>query len=146
MVPFSLDADLRGLTEHSTNLSSVTHTIPRALPQRTVVSLPNRSGRNWIKYLAAAVIPFGVFWGMTLVLQDAEGNLVIESEIDAVKIRVVSENQASQDFSLRNGASVTRLKAGKYEIVLETASDEARIEPHAIELKKGERLSLESVA
>ena len=63
---------------------------------------------------------------------------MIESDIDNVKIQIVSDGKPVSGLSINHGATATKLRADKYEITIEGSTDGLTIENNQFTLKQGE--------
>lgn len=149
---FSRDADLRSLANRTAQLPPETLDGPLNgvgsgqpqvnSPQRGGKQLPNNSARSrfrWPLTLAAASLPFLAYLGWTLIIENAKGNLVIQSEVEGLQVQIAMVDGATSDaLTIHQGNQLTRLRAGSYEIKLESPTDEIVLEPEQVVLKRGE--------
>lgn len=105
-----------------------------------------RSGvwRGWLTWLSLALC-FGMgLAGIVFILETNKGQLVIESEAD-VQVKLLSVDEAGtrtevDDLQIEPGTKATRLRSGKYEITLDTASDSFGITNGAFTIRNGETI------
>lgn len=93
---------------------------------------------GWPLGLAAALLPFIVWFGFTMILQNQYGNLVIESEAADVRVRLLKGEQIVKQMSVQQGNSLTKLRAGQYEIIIDAPSDTFTVDQSSVVLKRGE--------
>ncbi len=107
--------------------------------KRELVGGSSDNKNRWWIWVASALIPFIFYLGWTFVIEDSKGNLVIQSDLDDVKIQLKKVDGTDTDsISVQQGNSLTRLRAGNYEIELGTPSDGVVLSPKVVELKRGE--------
>ena len=95
-----------------------------------------RRSRWW--WIAAAAIPLLVLAAVLIVLETQKGQLVIESEVADVRVKVLKDGQPVRDLEIRPGATSSRLRADQYEIVIDSPSDSLRIDKSHVLLRSGE--------
>ncbi|MEM9828840.1 MAG: protein kinase [Planctomycetota bacterium] len=96
-------------------------------------------GRRWARWLAAAaalpLLIFGVVW---VVLETNTGKLVIESEIAGVSVELLQDGKAVDAMQIQRGENETTLKAGRYQVRLESPIDNVQIEGSSTLIRRGE--------
>ncbi len=145
--PLVANADLKQLAESAVN-ASVDLPTSAAVPisaSRQYESQPKasaegsndhrRSSRRW---LAAAALPLLAFAGYLIYLQTQQGNLVIESEVADVQVTILRNGESVKDFSIQTGNMSTRLRADRYEIVIQSPSDGLSVENDHFTLQRGQ--------
>jgi len=149
---FSRDADLRSLANRTAQLPAETldgplNGVGSGQPpvdqaQRGGKQRHDSSGRSrfrWPLTLAAASLPFLAYLGWTLIIENAKGNLVIQSEVEGLQVQIATVDGATSDaLTIHQGNQLTRLRAGSYEIKLESPTDGIVMEPEQVVLKRGE--------
>ncbi len=149
---FSRDADLRSLANRTAQLpaealdgplNGVGSGQPQVdSPQRGGKQRHDSSGRSrfrWPLTLAAASLPFLAYLGWTLIIENGKGNLVIQSEVEGLQVQIAMVDGATSDaLAIHQGNQLTRLRAGSYEIKLESPTDGIVMEPEQVVLKRGE--------
>lgn len=95
-----------------------------------------RRSRSW--WIAFAAIPLLVLAGVLIVLETQKGQLVVESEVADVRVKVLKDGQPVRDLEIRPGATSSRLRADQYEIVIDSPSDSLRIDKSHVLLRSGE--------
>ncbi len=83
-----------------------------------------------------------IFAGILFILETSKGSLVITSEVDA-HIKLLRHDETGEakdlgDIVITPGAQVTRLKSGRYEIILDGPSDAFTINNGAFSIRNGE--------
>lgn len=150
LAEFTQDADLHALLVQAQSADSQAGNSPEKKRVRfseletgsvsaKASSTADRNGNYWMRWLvAAALIPLGLFAAVLIVLETQKGQLVIESEVADVHIKLLRDGKATQDLRIDTGATSTRLTADKYEIVLDSPSDAIRIDKNQFEIKRGQ--------
>lgn len=111
-----------------------------AQPQSTEPSQPQGSGRgyrNWIFAIALALLPLAGWFGYILVLDAQTGQLVIDSEVSGIQVKLVQRGKEATSLSIETGTTTSRLWVDRYEIILETPSDTVEIENGAFSIRRG---------
>jgi hypothetical protein len=90
------------------------------------------------RWLVLAMAPLFIFAGITFLIETNKGQLVIESEVDDVSIRLLSEGEQVDELQIKPGNESTRLRAGKYEVVIASASDQIVVDQDRFLIKSGE--------
>ncbi len=150
LTPFSANADLGELIKRGMESPQELATpypalpgSPQAIPTPST-ALPNTDkqaskGSRIRKWLAAAVIlPLLAYAGVLIVLETQKGQLVIESDIPDVQVKLHSESGVERELALQPGATTTKLFAGKYEVTLASPSDSIRVENDNFQIIKGQ--------
>lgn len=93
---------------------------------------------RWIPlWIATACLPFAGYFGFTLILEDPSGNLVIESELSDLEVKIArTDGTSAKEWQIEQGSSLTKLKAGSYTIAI--PSDSVVVTPDLVTLSKGE--------
>lgn len=99
----------------------------------------SRIGRGAIA-IAACMLPLSIIAGIMFVIETQKGQLVIQSENANLKVKLVSDQEQTQTVQIVPGAQSTRLKAGKYEIELETPSDSFSLDKNEFTIKNGDTI------
>ena len=94
-----------------------------------------RSVRRWI--IAAVGFPLLLIAGILIKMETEKGQLVIESEVANVKVQIIHDGQPVSGLSIHQGATATRLRADKYEIVIDGPSDGLTIDNNQFTLQNG---------
>lgn len=92
--------------------------------------------RRWI--LATAGLPLMIVAGILIKLELEKGQLVIESDVDNIKVQIISDGKPVSGLSINHGTTATRLRADKYEVIIDGPSDGLTIENGSFTLKNGE--------
>jgi serine/threonine protein kinase len=114
----------------STNRSAMAH--PAAAPRR-----PNRR-RGWIALLTMlALLPLAL-WSIQIIVNWDKGQLVIESETANVHVKLIKDGEPYKEMSLQQGANSTKIRAGRYEILIDDPSDRLVVSNNVFELRRGD--------
>ena len=101
----------------------------------------NRSNWNWLFWIAAGLLaPLAAFGGFLIYLETQKGQIVVESEVAGVHVRVVTDGKEVDDIQLSQEAKSIRLRAGKYELLIDSPTDSITMSNQAFILKKGETI------
>ncbi len=103
-------------------------------------SIRGRNHWNWIRWTAAGLLAPLAAGGFLIYLETQKGQVVVESEVDEVRVRVVSDGKEVDDVQLSQGANSIRLRAGKYELLIDSPTDSITMTNQAFVLKKGETI------
>jgi serine/threonine protein kinase len=151
--PYTNDADLIGLLQRakSNPIRDESDMNWNPLWQRGLIDelsiapklSPSRSRfGGWGKWIAAACLGGMALGGILFVIETSKGQLVIDSEAN-VQVRLVSIDESGNktdidDLKIMPGTKATRLRSGKYEIVLEGASDSFVVHNGSFSIRNGE--------
>lgn len=101
-----------------------------------------RGGSNWIdrtlRWTAAGMLPLLLFAGLYFVIETSKGQLVIESDVGEIQVKLVEGEEEVQDLQIVPGTQSTRLRGGKYEIVLDAPSDRFSVSNQQFTIRNGE--------
>ncbi len=99
----------------------------------------NSKGRSRIRRWIIAAIGFPLLFiaGIFIKLETEKGQLVIESEIANVKVQIIHDGKSVSGLSINQGTTATRLRADKYEIVIDGPSDGLTIDNNQFTLQNG---------
>lgn len=92
---------------------------------------------RWL-WTAAAAIPFVIFAGILITIETQKGQLVIQSDVADVQIKVARDGKVVNELTVHPGAQSTRLRADKYEILIDAPSDQIVIDKQQFSIKSGE--------
>ncbi|XZE18658.1 serine/threonine protein kinase [Pirellulaceae bacterium SH449] len=152
--PYTVDADLVSLLQRAKDnpiqedsafawspLWHQDHSGNPSSPQSETKAGRSRFG-GWGKWIAAACFGGLVFGGILFILETSRGQLVIDSEAN-VQVRLVSVDDSGSktdidDLQIMPGTKATRLRSGKYEIILEGASDSFVVHNGSFSIRNGE--------
>lgn len=95
-------------------------------------------GRKWLRWVAMAALPLIILAGILIKLETDKGQLVIESEVDNVNVQIVSDGKPVSGLSVNHGTTATKLRADRYEVTIDGATDGLTIDNNQFTLKKGE--------
>lgn len=99
---------------------------------------PPPNSRHIVRWLLAAALPLLVIAGILIKLETDKGQLVIESDIDNIKVQIVSHGKPVSGLTINHGTTATRLRADKYEVTIDGPSDGLTIENEQFTIKNGE--------
>ncbi|MFO1000834.1 MAG: serine/threonine-protein kinase [Planctomycetaceae bacterium] len=109
---------------------------PAMAPQPAKV---DRGRRNPIRRLLFAVsLPLLIIAGILIKLETSKGQLIIESEVDNVTVKLVKNGKPLEGLQISHGTTSTRLQADQYEIIIDGASDGMEIVNNQFTLRSGE--------
>ena len=143
----SLPADLKQLAESAANASvdlpqtnamATTALLGTDSPSLNSFESSGDHRTPYRRWLAVASLPFLAFAGYLIVLQTQQGNLVIESEVADVTVKLLRGGEPIKELSINTGSSSTRLRADQYEIVIQSPSDGVTVENNQFTLQRGE--------
>ncbi len=108
----------------------------------SLAPLQSSSGRGRSKtirrLLLAASLPVILLAGVLIKLELSKGQLVIESDIENVSVKVLKGGQPVEGIQVSHGTTSTRLQADNYEITIDGPSDGLLIENGKFTLKNGQ--------
>ncbi|MEM7476373.1 MAG: protein kinase, partial [Planctomycetota bacterium] len=138
----TLEKILATARENETNNDSRAFVEPLQSPPELDTGLPGKeksSGRSFLRFIMGAALLACLTFGFWFVLETSKGQLVIESESD-VSIRIVEEDsdKVVDELQIEPGTKVTRLKSGKYEIVIDAPSDRYRLSFDTFTIRNGQ--------
>jgi serine/threonine protein kinase len=109
------------------------------VPQLPIKQHPRKQGPRRLAWIATSILPFLIYWGVTLTVQSDSGTLVIQSELDNISLQLKKlKSSTRKELNIKHGNSLTTLQAGEYEVIIDSATDQAEISDSLIVLKKGE--------
>lgn len=148
LAPFTPGADLSGLLVQARSAESQSINSPedREAPAKPQLTLSparkfgepgggSRRLRRWL--IGAAFFALLIFGGVLIVLETQKGQLVIDSDVAGVHVKLLRDGQPVRDLQIDTGTTSTRLAADKYEIVLDSPSDSVTIDKNEFLLKNG---------
>ena len=99
----------------------------------------DRSRGRWIPTaIALALASAALLGGILIYLSTTAGQLIIESEVQDVRVTVMKNDSPTKDVQVEQGRGSTKLRAGQYQIVIDSDSDELAIDNDNFVLRKGE--------
>ncbi len=101
------------------------------------VGKPPRRRWAWTT-AAAAAVPLMMLAGVMITIETNQGQLVIQSEVADVHVKVARDGKVVDELTIHPGAQSTRLRADKYEILIDAASDQIAIDRQKFSIKSGE--------
>ncbi len=108
-------------------------------PQQT--NAAGRGNRRRIgTWIALAFLPILAFAGILITIETNKGQLVIESDAANVEVKLLKDGKEYDTIQIIPGTQSTRLLAGKYEIIVDSASDQFSIDHGQVEVKRGQTL------
>ncbi len=78
--------------------------------------------------------------GIFVVLETSQGQLVIESENADLQVKLLKEGEATTELHIEPGVQTTRLRGGKYEIVIDAPSDNFTVSNQQFTIRNGETI------
>jgi len=148
LAAFTAAADLRGLLAKAQVAAETAPVASRraemhapwrepALPAATAArGSGGRTRRRW--WLAAAAAPLLLLAGVLILLETQKGQLVIDSEVADVRVQLLQEGQPVRELEIQPGATATRLRADRYQIIIDSPSDAVVVDKDWFELRSGE--------
>ncbi|MCP4782605.1 MAG: hypothetical protein GY903_12260 [Fuerstiella sp.] len=82
-------------------------------------------------------LPLLIVAGILIKLETDKGQLVIESDVPDIAVRIVGDANPNSEISLKQGVTATRLRAGKYELVINGQSDHLTIDNNQFTIQNG---------
>ncbi|HQZ64756.1 MAG TPA: serine/threonine-protein kinase, partial [Planctomycetaceae bacterium] len=107
-------------------------------PSPAAESNGSRRGKKIRNWFLAAALPLLLIAGILIKLETDKGQLVIESDIDNIKVQIVSNGKPVSGLTINHGTTATRLRADKYEVTIDGPSDGLTIENEQFTIKSGE--------
>lgn len=113
---------------------------PNGIAPVSNMSVADASGGNlrWRWLVAAAILPLFLFAGVVITLEMQTGQLVIESAVDNVSVRLLKDGEFYQQLKIEPGANATRLYAGKYQVEIDSGSDSLQVDGQRFTLQQGQ--------
>ena len=90
------------------------------------------------RLLLAASLPILIIAGILIKLETSKGQLVIESDVDNVSVKLLKDGKPVDGIQVSHGTTSTRLNADNYEITIDGPSDGLVIDNDKFTLKNGE--------
>ncbi len=98
---------------------------------------------GWGRVLTWSLLAFGLGLfcaGILFVLETSKGQLVIESENANLQVKLLKEGEEATELHIEPGVQTTRLRGGKYEIVIDAPSDNFTISNQHFTIRNGETI------
>lgn len=111
--------------------------------QHHVVNQRRGWGRSWGRVLTWSMLALGLGMfcaGILVVLETSQGQLVIESENAELQVKLLKEGEATTELHIEPGVQTTRLRGGKYEIVIDAPSDNFTVSNQQFTIRNGETI------
>ena len=109
-----------------------------ASPPRKLLRLLFEIRPRIVKFIAAAAVAFVmIFAGVFILLESDKGTLTIESEADAVPIRIIKGDKVVDRMTVTRSGNSIRVAAGNYRVELDGDMDSIIVENDEIVLKRG---------
>lgn len=89
-------------------------------------------------WVVAALVSLIVVAGIVITVESYKGQLVIDSEVDDINIRLLKNGKTYDELKVVTGANATRLFAGRYEVVIGSESDSVVVSEDELTIKRGE--------
>ena len=137
---------LKRAREMETVIDQKYHRAPQApelqAAEQTPLQISNGGawGTTIFKVIATLGFLAAVFFGIWFVIETSKGQLVIESDVADIKIQVIKDgsNAIVDELSIEPGAKATRLRSGKYEILIDAPSDQFQLSSDTFTIRNGE--------
>lgn len=97
-----------------------------------------QGNRIWTRFVAGFALAVASWAGITLLIDTQKGQLVIESDVENVSVQLLRDGQFYERLQVLPNTTATRLFAGKYEIVLDSPSDNIELDQHQLNVRRGE--------
>ena len=124
------------------NSNSKSATIHRPLRETSNSKPKTSSGRNGGRWMPTAIALLlagsALLGGIMIYLNTTAGQLIVESEVQDVRVTVMKNDTPTKDVQVEQGRGSTKLRAGQYQIVIDGDSDELSIDNDNFVLRKGE--------
>ncbi len=104
--------------------------------QQAAESTPPSLPRWPLALAVAALIPL-VWFGIQIIVNWDNGQLIIESDTANVQVKLVKDGKPYKNISVQQGTTSTKIRAGKYEILIDDPSDKMLIDKDSFLLKRG---------
>ncbi|MFO0977490.1 MAG: serine/threonine-protein kinase [Planctomycetaceae bacterium] len=108
----------------------------------TIAPQPETTGKGGSRILRrlllAASLPLMILAGILIKLELSKGQLIIESDVDNVNVKLLKEGKPVDGIQVTHGTTSTRLHADTYEITIDGPSDGLIIDHDKFTLKNGE--------
>lgn len=110
------------------------------MPSSSVSDMKTSSSGGWgVATWVALAISLGLLCaGILIVLETSKGQLVIESDNVALQVNLLKDGEQTQELQIEPGAQSTRLRAGQYEIVIDSPSDNFSISNRQFAIHNGQ--------
>lgn len=113
--------------------------LPNGVPTAAVP--PRR--RSWGKWLAAAAaLPLLVLAGILITIVTDRGQLVIESDVEGLAVRVEQGDELVEQLRLSLGENTVTLRSGTYTVTLDAAADGLQLSDNTATVTRGDETVL----
>lgn len=111
-------------------------------PNHVPSAKPSSRRSSWFGGIARTLLALafagGLIWGgIVLYLNTSMGQLVIESEVDDIKVTLLRNDKPTQQLIVEHESQTTRLFAGEYRVEIEGDSDSMVVENGEFQLRRG---------
>lgn len=89
---------------------------------------------------AAAAVPLMILAGVVISLETQKGQLVIQSDVADIHVKLRRDNQTVKELTVQPGATTTRLYADQYEIVIDAPSDQVSLDKETFVVRSGQTI------
>ena len=87
----------------------------------------------WLRWL---LVPLLIFGGIVLTIETQKGNIVIQSDVAGVQVNIVKDGETVEGVTIKQEPTSTRLRAGKYEVIIDGATDNLMVENGSVTLTR----------
>lgn len=101
---------------------------------------PSPPSRRFPWLWAAAAVPLMILAGVVISLETQKGQLVIQSDVADIHVKLRRDNQTVQELTIQPGATTTRLYADRYEIVIDAPSDQVSLDKENLVVRSGQTI------
>ena len=112
--------------------------VPSVAADREPLASRGGGGRRRWGWIAGALLPLSLIAAVVITLQTQRGTLVIESEVDDVRVELRRDGEKVKDVQIETGANTTRIWGGRYEVRLAEGSDRVAIDRQDFEILRRE--------
>ena len=102
---------------------------------------PSRDRNGWGRIVTWGTIPMifcMAFAAILFALETSKGQLVIESENADVQVKLVKDGKENSELHIQPGTQTTRLRGGKYEIIIDSPSNNFAVSNQQFTIRNGQ--------
>ncbi|MCA9057462.1 MAG: hypothetical protein KDA85_03150, partial [Planctomycetaceae bacterium] len=147
LAPFTNGADLPSLLQQAQHKAA---SAPELLKSPRLADFPQPTQQpaaakqsvlrtsKTTRWVMGGMLLIFAFSGVLLKVELSKGQLVIESELDNIHVRLLRDGQPVEGLEVSHGTTTTRLQADNYEITIEGPTDGLIIQNNRFTLKNGD--------